>query len=1351
MNRIVTVCLIVAAAAAVVFRQPQAAVILDSPLGKKKPGLESRLSEVGESNEKQTGYSRFAEFHRQLRTPDGKDSPGYEMGYQLKEAKKARSLPNSLRTLGTVLDWKSRGPGNIPGRTRSLLVMPNDASGNTWLAGSVGGGIWKTTDSGASWANLTPDLPNLAISALALCNSQPNVIYAGTGESFGNLDAIAGAGIFKSVDGGASWTQLPATITDASFRAVNRIIVDPNNPNLVVACSNTSTRIFSTATSGIFRSTDGGASWTKVHASAQPVQQVIAAPTDFSVQYAAVREVGVLKSVDAGLTWSSTAVDIKSGGRIELAVSSQNPLKVAASAEGSLSGEAGADLYLTENGGVSWVYVSEQDEKNFDFLQQGDYDNTIMFHPFNDNIVYVAGVSVFKFTVDAANPTGIKTIKAFDNEAASFIDFTSFSGNDLPGLALGDMPDDDLVDVEVRFGPGISQMAARFTVNKQGSGVPAEGYLYQNYVEVPFQAWDITNNKQLMVSFRDQQENGAFDLIASKTSGEGGTHSREYFFVHLVDYAGQADVNIAQNGGHEHRMLFNVWPVLATGQAWRPESLPVSKLTVSFSNLVRIKKQVTVVADGYGEHTYFSGGSVVNPSSSIHVDHHLLLASDLNQADSTFTIISANDGGVYKSARGKNPGAANGNWTFSGTGMVTGQFYGVDKRPGHDQYIGGLQDNSTNVSQPGASPGANAVYSRVIGGDGFDAVWNYANDRYVFGSAQFNTFFKSSEFGAPGTWSPAVSGLPSDAESKFPFFSRLGNSKSVPEILFCVGVDGVYRSLDFGDRWTLSQMDANWSYRGSFTNIEVSIANSMIVWAGGAMSSEQSLQVSTDRGKTFKKVANYTKNPELRGVVTGIATHPFEDQTAFVTFSYAGLPKVLRTKDLGVTWEDLSGFETSRTSTAGFPDVAVYDLLVLPSNPSTIWAGTEIGIFESLDDGKSWTPLQGFPAVSVWEMKVVDDQVLVATHGRGIYTAQLPNVPSIVMAPFIESLGVKPSGLVTIEASLRSEYDSTQVLVNGLPVKALGPNVAGLSLVNIFTEETESIEVALKAFKGGKSYLSISQEATADLLLPATEYASNFDELGVSNDFTGNGFSISKPIGFSSGAVHSRHKYDDDTTYIYKLRVPIIIDELKPTFKYRDIAIIEEGEAGSVFGDADFYDFVVVEGSKDGANWLPIADGYDAGFNSTWKAALTNAGQGTEALYVSHSINLLDTFQPGDTVIFRFRLFADQLENAWGWAFDDLKIQTESDNTVTDLANEEAGWQIYPNPVQDMLTINHPNDASAIYTISLSNIGGQVVFRGELPVTGGRGELDLRSVGRGIYILRIETANANKIYRLVKE
>ena len=124
----------------------------------------------------------------------------------------------TLRISAGGLNFVERGPGNVAGRTRAFLIDPDDASGQTWFAGSASGGIWKTSDGGDNWEWISSDIPNLGTNTLAMAPSNSMVIYAGTGEHF--VDEIDGSGLFKSSDKGATWTQVanPADYND--FRLI---------------------------------------------------------------------------------------------------------------------------------------------------------------------------------------------------------------------------------------------------------------------------------------------------------------------------------------------------------------------------------------------------------------------------------------------------------------------------------------------------------------------------------------------------------------------------------------------------------------------------------------------------------------------------------------------------------------------------------------------------------------------------------------------------------------------------------------------------------------------------------------------------------------------------------------------------------------------------------------------------------------------------------------------------------------------------------------------------------------------------------------------------------------------------
>jgi len=169
------------------------------------------------------------------------------------------SPTRTSRTAQTAsLSWQERGPNNIAGRTRALLVDRSDATGNTVFAAGVGGGLWKTTNfksATPSWSVVNDFFSNIAITCIKQSPIDASEMYFGTGEGFGNFDAIDGLGIWKSIDGGANWAQLSSTLAIAY---VNDLEFD-NNGYLYAA-----TRSTTAALRGIIRSTNGGTSWAQV-------------------------------------------------------------------------------------------------------------------------------------------------------------------------------------------------------------------------------------------------------------------------------------------------------------------------------------------------------------------------------------------------------------------------------------------------------------------------------------------------------------------------------------------------------------------------------------------------------------------------------------------------------------------------------------------------------------------------------------------------------------------------------------------------------------------------------------------------------------------------------------------------------------------------------------------------------------------------------------------------------------------------------------------------------------------------------------------------------------------------------
>ena len=147
---------------------------------------------------------------------------------------------------------------------------------------------------------------------------------------------------------------------------------------------------------------------------------------------------------------------------------------------------------------------------------------------------------------------------------------------------------------------------------------------------------------------------------------------------------------------------------------------------------------------------------------------------------------------------------------------------------------------------------------------------------------------------------------------------------------------------------------------------------------------------------------------------------------------------------------------------------------------------------------------------------------------------------------------------------------------------------------------------------------------------------------------------------------------------------------------FDEVVLVEPGEYQTVFGDDEFWDFVIIEGSKDnGKTWQPVADGYDSGENSTWEGnynqnIVGNDSQtlGSPEWFIFREIDLLENenFIVGDTILIRFRLFSDPYANGWSWIIDNLRIQIPVSSQITTFS--PGNIYIYPNPFNNVINIS---------------------------------------------------------------
>ena len=297
-----------------------------------------------------------------------------------------------------ALSWTQLGPGNIGGRIRSIAVHPTDP--NTVYIGAVAGGVWKSVDGGSSWTSLTDFMGNIAVCALVIDPNNPNTIYAGTGEGFFNLDGIRGAGIFKSTDAGASWSQLSST-NNVDYYYVNDLEYDAVNGVLYAATRK-----------GLYSSSNGGATFdTEIYDSNgddihfTDVEIAYTNPTTIFTAYGIFSQSEIWRSVDGGATFQSNA-SLSGAGRIELAASKSNP------------GFLYVSLMDLSTNGTAWFGYTSDNGNNWNPLTipgpslsgastytgtQAWYDNIVSVDPTNHQNVYAGGVDNFKSTNGGAN------------------------------------------------------------------------------------------------------------------------------------------------------------------------------------------------------------------------------------------------------------------------------------------------------------------------------------------------------------------------------------------------------------------------------------------------------------------------------------------------------------------------------------------------------------------------------------------------------------------------------------------------------------------------------------------------------------------------------------------------------------------------------------------------------------------------------------------------------------------------------------------------------------------------------------------------------------------------------------
>ncbi len=702
-------------------------------------------------------------------------------------------------------------------------------------------------------------------------------------------------------------------------------------------------------------------------------------PNNPNVLYAGSVSGGVWKSVDGGANWSPTMNDLITLNISALAMKPGDPNTIyAGTGEAYFSADAlpGRGLLKTTDGGNTWRRIHVAQGLNSPFL------TSIAVSPAHPNVVYASGRKAspsVPLPAESVPDPGVSAIFKSVDSGETWQDITSGKGiehnpqiesDEYAAQVIADPTDANIVYASFGlYAPGGiwkssngGQTWSRLTNGLPDPSLPNLGYERIELALAP------SNTNVLYASFS-----------YSRKAGDTSTLPE--------------------------RAMLGLWKSTNAGQSWTQVATPMttSILNQNYGDLTALGTQGTyanaVAVHPTDPNTVFVAGLDIYKSTNggntwsqvslweenaaqregfphVHADHHVLV---FDPSTNPPTLYNGSDGGI---ARSRDLGAS---WSALNKYLGVTQFYFFAAHPDNPSIMmGGSQDNGT----PMLFDGLLNNWSDVTGGDGGPAYFDYNNPSNVYASVYRVTMMRATVNFATRQFSnvknigytDGSNGITQDDVKGAKFFAPYEMSPNNPNVLI-LGTNRILKTTNRGDSWTpLSN-----ALSVPFVAVAIAEGNDNVFWVAN---SQAQIFKTEDGGATY---ANVTGANLPNRYVTDIELDPSNAGTVYLTYSGYGTPHVFKSANAGASWSDI---------TNNLPDAPANALQVHPQNSNQLFLGTDIGVFMSEDAGQTWQPAgNNFPTVQVVAIQInlKTNRVYAATHGRGVYSAQLSGSGAAVL------------------------------------------------------------------------------------------------------------------------------------------------------------------------------------------------------------------------------------------------------------------------------------------------------------------------------------------------------------------